>query len=132
MIAGARTVRVRCPAQSRGGHFLQITVPPDPVVRPNVQGPAVLTSATPGAEGGGAVAMSESAREANAGVAERDRRERAAGGAVPPPSGDASDVPAGDSPPEPEAPTTYMVTVPQGISPGMHFAVEVEGQRMSE
>ena len=27
-------------------------------------------------------------------------------------------------------PTTYMVTVPAGINPGMQFAVEIEGQRM--
>jgi len=30
----------------------------------------------------------------------------------------------------PQQPTTYMVTVPRGISPGMQFAVEVNGQRM--
>jgi hypothetical protein len=29
-------------------------------------------------------------------------------------------------------PTSYMVTVPQGISPGMQFAVDVEGERMRE
>ncbi|KAK1746957.1 HECT-type E3 ubiquitin-protein ligase [Skeletonema marinoi] len=30
----------------------------------------------------------------------------------------------------PAPPTTYMVTVPQGIRPGMQFAVDVAGQRM--
>ena len=29
-----------------------------------------------------------------------------------------------------ESPTTYMVTVPPGINPGMQFAVDIEGQRM--
>ena len=34
----------------------------------------------------------------------------------------------GTSPPAP--PTTYMVTVPQGVRPGMQFAVDVAGERM--
>ena len=31
-----------------------------------------------------------------------------------------------------QPPTTYMVTVPHGVFPGMQFAVDVEGERMSE
>jgi len=150
VIAGTRTVRVRCPPQSRGGHYLQITVPPDPTVRPNER-MAVLTSATPGVEGGGAVAMSESVREVNAEVLQSELQQlqiqqqqhqeqqqqhqqaESSGGSQ-----------SGNSPVNPQImeqqeqqqeqqqPTTYMVTVPPGISPGMQFAVEVEGQRMSE
>eukprot|EP00584_Thalassiosira_punctigera_P009619 CAMPEP_0172546206 /NCGR_PEP_ID=MMETSP1067-20121228/16000_1 /TAXON_ID=265564 ORGANISM="Thalassiosira punctigera, Strain Tpunct2005C2" /NCGR_SAMPLE_ID=MMETSP1067 /ASSEMBLY_ACC=CAM_ASM_000444 /LENGTH=894 /DNA_ID=CAMNT_0013333099 /DNA_START=107 /DNA_END=2791 /DNA_ORIENTATION=+ len=129
VIAGSRTVRVRCPVQSRGGHYLQITVPPDPVVRPNVHGMAVLTSATPGMEGGGAVAMRESVRDANAevlrGQEDRQQQGQEASGSSPANS-QASQQQQGEQP----QPTTYMVTVPPGISPGMQFAVEVEGQRM--
>lgn len=129
VIAGSRTVRVRCPAESRGGHYLQITVPPDPVVRPNIQGMAVLTSAIPGQEGGGAVAMRESVARENAEVVQQLQQEQ---------SGQSSgEEAAGNSPTssatsQQQQPTTYMVTVPPGISPGMQFAVEVEGQRMSE
>lgn len=133
MIAGPRTVRVRCPAQSRGGHYIQITVPPEPVVRPNFQGMAVLTSATPGVSGGGAVAMSESVRDANAEVVAAQEAQQQQQQSESQQSG-GGDGPAtnssGPEQPPPTQPTTYMVTVPPGISPGMQFAVEVEGQRM--
>jgi len=133
VIAGSRTVRVRCPAESRGGHFLQITVPPEPVVRPNVQGMAVLTCAVPGnAGGGGAVAMSESVVRENEALVQQQLRIGSSGTGGddndPPAQGPSSDTPASSS--EAPQPTTYMVTVPPGISPGMQFAVEVEGQRM--
>ena len=43
VVAGHRTVRVICPAESRGGHYLQITVPAsDPVMRREALGMAVL------------------------------------------------------------------------------------------
>ena len=46
-----------------------------------------------------------------------------------------SQQPSGDDeteqpPSQPQQQTTYMVTVPRGVSPGMQFAVEVNGQRM--
>jgi hypothetical protein len=63
VIAGTRTVRVTCPPESRGGQYLQISVPPDPIARPNT-GMAVLTSAT-GQEGGGAVPMTAEVMAAN-------------------------------------------------------------------
>ncbi|KAL7546229.1 hypothetical protein ACHAWF_009565 [Thalassiosira exigua] len=115
VVAGTRTVRVRCPAGSRGGHYLQITVPPDPVVRAAERGMAALTCAVPGNEGGGAVAMSASV------VAANERASRDGGG---------SGGQGGQQPQQQQQPQTYMVTVPAGISPGMQFAVEVEGQRM--
>jgi len=126
VIAGSRTVRVRCPAESRGGHYLQITVPPDPVVRPNVQGMAVLTSAT-GQEGGGAVLMRESVREVNAEVQQQQEQQLEQQNSQTSP---ANSQTSSSPPPPPQPPQTYMVTVPPGISPGMQFAVEVEGQRM--
>src|SRR6056300_1432707 len=52
----ARTVRVRCPAESRGGNYLQLTVPPEPLTRAQMGGMAALTSVT-GEGGGGAVRM---------------------------------------------------------------------------
>ncbi|KAL9184141.1 hypothetical protein ACHAXT_002227 [Thalassiosira profunda] len=129
VIAGARTVRVRCPPESRGGNYLQITVPPEPVVRPPVRGMAVLTSAT-GTAGGGAVAMSERVAEQNERVisAERERERQGSqqGGGEPNESGHSQEEP----PQPPRQPQTYMVTVPAGIRPGMQFAVDVEGQRM--
>jgi len=47
VFAGNRVVRVRCPANARPGHFLQITVPPDPSI--SALSRANLTSA--GGEG---------------------------------------------------------------------------------
>ncbi|KAL7509607.1 hypothetical protein ACHAXN_006564 [Cyclotella atomus] len=111
VIAGTRTVRVRCPPESRGGQYLQISVPPDPIARPNTQGMAVLTSVT-GQEGGGAVPMTAEVMAAN----EQQQRQQ----------NESSTHQSTPSAP----PTTYMVTVPAGISPGMQFAVEIEGQRM--
>eukprot|EP00956_Cyclotella_meneghiniana_P004157 scaffold5102_cov76-Cyclotella_meneghiniana.AAC.11 len=110
VIAGTRTVRVRCPLESRGGAYLQISVPPDPIARPNTQGMAVLTSVT-GVEGGGAVPMTAEVMAVN----ERRNSVQSSTSSAAPPSA---------------PPTTYMVTVPAGINPGMQFAVEIEGQRM--
>jgi len=137
VIAGTRTVRVRCPPQSRGGHYLQITVPPDPVARQNAR-MAVLTSATPGVEGGGAVAMSESVREVNAEVLQsaaqqlqiQEQQQQQQQQAESSGGSQSGNSPANPQVMEQQQPTTYMVTVPPGISPGIQFAVEVEGQRM--
>lgn len=123
VIAGTRTVRVRCPAESRGGHYLQITVPPDPVISSssNNGGMAVLTCAVEGMEGGGAVRMTESVARENAQLQQQQEGEQEDGN---------SSESTSQQPSEQQPPTTYMVTVPPMISPGMTFAVEVEGQRM--
>jgi len=137
VICGTRTVRVRCPNESRGGQYLQITVPPDPIVS-NVQRRAVLTSAIPGVEGGGAVRMNESVVRGNAAMAQQQQQQqvqqqqpgRNALGAS-----DTTQQQQQQQQPQQRsaaAPTSYMVTVPQGISPGMQFAVDVEGERMRE
>ena len=92
---------------------------------------AVLTSAMPGQEGGGAVPMRESVAEQNQSVVQSVREQQrrisgeqsAEGGPTYPTDGQQQQT---------QQPTTYMVTVTRGIMPGMQFAVEVEGQRMSE
>eukprot|EP00581_Thalassiosira_minuscula_P017736 CAMPEP_0183721764 /NCGR_PEP_ID=MMETSP0737-20130205/13926_1 /TAXON_ID=385413 /ORGANISM="Thalassiosira miniscula, Strain CCMP1093" /LENGTH=862 /DNA_ID=CAMNT_0025951817 /DNA_START=72 /DNA_END=2660 /DNA_ORIENTATION=- len=125
VVAGSRTVRVRCPVGSQGGHYLQISVPPEPIVRPT--SPAVLTSAT-GQEGGGAVLMTAQASQANA-QAEQQRQQQ---------EEEQNQQHQQQQPEQQNSQTlsqsstaqTYMVTVPPGISPGMQFAVDVEGQRM--
>ena len=118
----ARTVRVRCPAESRGGNYLQLTVPPEPLTRAQMGGMAALTSVT-GEGGGGAVRMNSEVQQRNTELIqseieqiERQLQNRQTNGTAP------------AAPPAP--PTTYMVTVPRGIRPGMQFAVDVEGQRM--
>jgi hypothetical protein len=130
VICGSRTVRVRCPVESHGGQYLQITVPPDPIVQStsNTLGRAVLTSAIPGVEGrGGAVRMSAVVARGNAMAQQQQQQQQQQGrNSLVGTSEMQQQRPA--APP----PTSYMVTVPQGISPGMQFAVDVEGERMSE
>ena len=113
----SRTVRVRCPATSRGGDYLQLTVPPEPLTRVQMGGMATLTSAT-GAGGGGQVQMLSEVLQRNNEQQEQIERDmlnmNRNSTTLPPPA----------------PPTIYMVTVPQGIRPGMQFAVDVEGQRM--
>ena len=104
---------MRCPAESRGGQYLQISVPPDPIARPSHRGMAVLTSVT-GREGGGAVLMSDEVRAVN----ERQQQQNVNSSLNQ------------QQQQQIESPTTYMVTVPPGINPGMQFAVDIEGQRM--
>jgi len=125
VIAGSQTVRCRCPAQSRGGQYLQISVPADPVVRQIMQGMAVLTSAT-GEAGGGAVLMADSVRETNAEVLQEQQQEQQQQ-QVDQQRNSLVDT---HSMPTTPPPQTYMVTVPPGVTPGMQFAVEVEGTRM--
>jgi len=110
----SRSVRVRCPAESRGGNYLQLTVPPEPLTRAQMGGMAALTSAT-GEGGGGQVRMLSEVLQRNneQQEIERDNNLRNSNSTSPP-----------------APPTTYMVTVPQGIRPGMQFAVDVAGQRM--
>lgn len=72
--AGSRVVRVRCPPDVRPGQSLQITVPPEPVVRQNQLGMAPLTSVT--GEGGGAVRMSSQATLTNQPVIEAEEARR--------------------------------------------------------
>ena len=130
VICGSRTVRVRCPAESHGGQYLQITVPPDPIVQStsNTLGRAVLTSAIPGVEGrGGAVRMSEVVARGNAMAQQQQQQQQGRNSLV-----GISDTMQQQQRPAASPPTSYMVTVPQGISPGMQFAVDVEGERMSE
>lgn len=123
-------MRVRCPVESHGGQYLQITVPPDPIVQStsNTLGRAVLTSAIPGVEGrGGAVRMSAVVARGNAMAQQQQQQQQQQGrNSLVGTSEMQQQRPA--APP----PTSYMVTVPQGISPGMQFAVDVEGERMSE
>ena len=111
--------------ESRGGHYLQITVPPEPVARQNVQGMAVLTSAT-GEEGGGLVPMRPSVAAENESVVQSYHEQSSLQS-----SGNSTETSQQQQQQQQsQQPTTYMVTVPQGISAGMQFAVEVEGQRM--
>jgi len=129
VIAGARTVRVRCPRESRGGNYLQITVPPEPIVMPQQRGVAVLTSATD-EEGGGAVRMSSEARVVNEEQLrlEQERLEQERQELNHTENSQQSNEEQQQQ--QLPQPTTYMVTVPPAIFPGMQFAVEVEGQRM--
>lgn len=103
--------------ESRGGQYLQITVPPDPIARPHTQGMAVLTSAT-GEEGGGAVRMTAEVMAVNEQQQQQQQLQQSR-----------SSPPSNNSMPPSQTPT-YMVTVPPGIRPGMQFAVDIEGQRM--
>ncbi len=112
----SRSVRVRCPAQSRGGNYLQLTVPPEPLTRAQMGGMAELTSAT-GEGGGGQVRMLSEVLQRNNEQQQQQELERSNNLNI-----------SSTAPPAP--PTTYMVTVPQGIRPGMQFAVDVAGQRM--
>ena len=103
---------------------------------------AVLTSATPGQEGGGAVPMRPSvARENESVVQSHQSGSSSVGGGSEQQQSTVGDV--GDSissetsqqqpqQQQQQQPSTYMVTVPPGIMPGMQFYVEVEGQRMSK
>lgn len=143
VVAGTRTVRVRCPTESRGGQYLQITIPPEPVVTrtSTVLGMAVLTCANPGVDGeGGLVRMNEDIARVNTSVLQRDTADEMIRGGVVgggsmlpssslPPSGLLGQQQQSSSSPSP-APTTYMVTIPRGVYPGMHFMVDIEGQRM--
>jgi len=115
--ANSRTVRVRCPEESRGGDYLQLTVPPEPLTRAQMGGMAALTSAT-GAGGGGQVRMTNEVLQRNNEQQEMEQVDRE----------NMLHRNRDTTPPAP--PTTYMVTVPQGVRPGMQFAVDVAGQRM--
>ena len=147
VVAGTRTVRVRCPTESRGGQYLQITIPPEPVVTrtSTVLGMAVLTCANPGMDGeGGLVRMNEDIARVNTSVLQRTGDDMIRGGGVGGvgggsmlPSSSSSLPPSGllgqqqqQSPTPSPAPTTYMVTIPRGIYPGMQFMVDIDGQRM--
>lgn len=149
--AGARAVRVRCPPDVRPGQSLQITIPPEPVVRQNQLGVAPLTSVV--GEGGGAVRMSTQAALTNQPVidAEEARRrqeeqnriqQQQSGRCSPQPEDDEiggrgtttispPDPPTAPSaPPAPQQQQAYMVVVPQGVRPGSHFRVLVEGREL--
>lgn len=153
--AGSRVVRVRCPPDVRPGQSLQITVPPEPVVRQNQLGMAPLTSVT--GEGGGAVRMSSQATLTNQPVIEAEEarrrqeeenriRQQQQGRRSPQPEDDDSnsrngsggtstisppDPPSAPSaPPAPQQQQAYMVVVPPGVVPGSHFRVLVEGREL--
>ena len=101
---------------------------------------AVLTSATPGQEGGGAVPMRPSVARENESVVQSHQSGSSSvgGGSEQQQStvGDVGDSISSETSPQQQQQqqqtSTYMVTVPPGIMPGMQFYVEVEGQRMSK
>jgi len=93
-------------------------------------GMAVLTCAVEGMEGGGAVRMRESVARENAQLQEQQNQEQQSQGQGELEEGQSGSSETTSPPAEQQQPTTYMVTVPPMISPGMQFAVEVEGQRM--
>lgn len=122
--AGNRRVRVRCPPSSRPGHSLQITLPPEALTNRSRLAPAPLTrpcstlkkgdpSSPIDDRGedpfmrhdssigtGGAVSMSKEVLEVN--------RNAVNGGGTP---------------------QTFLVTIPEGIRPGMQFNVNAGGQK---
>lgn len=98
--AGSRRVRVKCPSNSRPGHSLQITLPPEPVTHNQLLKVAPLTSADDDKVGGGAVAMTSEVRKVNDAALE-------SGGTA----------------------QTHLVVIPPNIYPGMQFTVNVDGQR---
>jgi hypothetical protein len=98
--AGARRVRVRCPPNSRPGHSLQITLPPEPVTHNQLLKIAPLTCAEEDEAGGGAVYMTPEVKKVNQAALE-------SGGVA----------------------QTFLVTIPPNIYPGMQFTVNVDGQR---
>lgn len=98
--AGSRRVRVKCPSNSRPGHSLQITLPPEPVTHNQLLKVAPLTSADDDNVGGGAVAMTSEVRKVNDAALE-------SGGTA----------------------QTHLVVIPPNIYPGMQFTVNVDGQR---
>lgn len=115
--AGTRRVRVRCPVNSRPGHSLQITLPPEPVTNHKYLRPAPLTRACadsdekcqqydpflrqdPGFGSGGAKEMTQEVLQVN-------RNATSGGGTA----------------------QTFLVTIPEGIQPGMTFNVNAGGQK---
>ena len=99
--AGDRRVRVRCPANSRPGNSLQITLPAEPVNHHLALRQAPLTAAE-GDGGGGAVAMTEEVRKVN-------EEAEASGGTA----------------------QTHLVVIPPNVYPGMQFTVNISGQRFA-
>jgi len=85
---------------SRPGHSLQITLPPEPVTHNQLLKIAPLTSVVDHEAGGGAVAMTPEVRKVNEAATE-------SGGVA----------------------QTFLVTIPPNIYPGMQFTVNVDGQR---
>jgi hypothetical protein len=98
--AGARRVRVRCPPNSRPGHSLQITLPPEPVTHNQLLKIAPITCTEDDEAGGGAVYMTPEVKKVNQAALE-------SGGVA----------------------QTFLVTIPPNIYPGMQFTVNVDGQR---
>lgn len=98
--AGSRRVRVRCPPNSRPGHSLQITLPPEPVTHNQLLKVAPLTCTDEEEAGGGAVRMTDEVKKVNQAATE-------SGGVA----------------------QTFLVTIPPNIYPGMQFTVNVDGQR---
>lgn len=116
--AGSRRVRVRCPPTSRPGNTLQITLPPEAVSTHKLLRAAPLTRACPDSNAmgdqvidpfmrqdpqfgnGGAKDMSQEVIQVN-------RNATSGGGTA----------------------ETYLVTIPEGIYPGMTFNVNAGGQK---
>jgi len=115
--AGSRRVRVRCPAHSRPGHSLQITLPPEGITNHKFLRPAPLTRACsdaevkrneydpfmrqdPGFGSGGAKDMTPEVLQVN-------RNATSGGGTA----------------------QTFLVTIPENIFPGMTFNVNAGGQK---
>lgn len=98
--AGQRRVRVRCPNDSRPGHSLQITLPPEPTTHNTLLRMAPVTNPYDDASGGGTVTMTPEVKRVNQAATE-------SGGTA----------------------QTFLVTIPPDVYPGMQFTVNVEGQR---
>lgn len=115
--AGTRRVRVRCPANSRPGHSLQITLPPEPITNHKYLRPAPLTRACsdseakshqcdpfmrqdPGFGSGGAKDMTPEVLQVN-------RNATSGGGTA----------------------QTFLVTIPENVFPGQTFNVNAGGQK---
>lgn len=116
--AGSRRVRVRCPATSRPGNTLQITLPAESISSHKLLRPAPLTRACPDSNANGDQIIdpfmrqdpqfgSGGAREMSQEVIQVNRNATSGGGTA----------------------ETYLVTIPEGIYPGMTFNVNAGGQK---
>ena len=110
--AGSRIVRVRCPADSRPGQSLQITVPADPTGGGGGGGggpagaPRPGAAAPPGAAGGPGPQRNQNLPPDSPNVRRIDDSNSRGGHAA------------------------YMVTIPEGVRGGQMFPVTIQGQQL--
>jgi len=121
VLCGSRTVRVRCPPNTRSGNMLQITVPPENVVTNVSESVAQLTSAE-GSGGGGAVAMNADTILANANTTYTDSMQT-----IEESTRNIQRQEDVTPPPPPQPPQAYNVVVPPGVRPHQNFPVNVNG-----